>query len=141
MVRCPVFDKTDHQLTNKVRGQKIVRPLFEVEMSSGISNELAAPFTPVKSTVGSKSDTPLKALLLSNTPYHNNSVEKNKLINSLLDLIVEINLSISIVDHSALVKYTSHLNNRFRIPCRQTYTNTIIPQKVSTYNIPVPIFN
>jgi len=84
LVRCPVFDKTDHQLTNKVRGQKIVRPLFEVEMSSGISNELAAPFTPVKSTVGSKSDTPLKALLLSNTPYHNNSVEKNKLINSLL---------------------------------------------------------
>lgn len=129
MVRCPVFAKTDHQLTNKVRGQKIVRPLFEVDMSPRISNELAAPFTPVKSTVGSKSDTPLKTLLLSNTPYHSNSVEKNKLINSLLDLIVEVNLPISIVDHPALVKYTSHLNNRFRIPCRQTYTNTIIPQK------------
>ncbi len=85
--------------------------------------------TPKKSTLV-KSNTPLKTLLLSNTPYHANSVEKNKLIGLLLDMIVDLNLPISTVDQPTLVKYTSALNNRFRIPCRQTYTKTIIPQKV-----------
>ena len=86
--------------------------------------------TPKKSTLV-KSNTPLKTMLLSNTPYHANSVEKNKLIGLLLDMIVDLNLPISTVDQPTLVKYTSQLNNRFRIPCRQTYTKTIIPQKVS----------
>jgi hypothetical protein len=72
----------------------------------------------------------VKALLLSQTPYQNNSVERNKLLRLLLKLIVDMNLPISIVDHPSFIKYTSGLNNRFRIPCRQTIRNTVIPQKV-----------
>jgi hypothetical protein len=122
--------KSGIKLSNKVNGVSVTTRLIDVQMSPG-SSSCSSPdclSTPKKSGL-IRPDTPLKAMLLSNTPYHNNSVEKNKLISSLLDLIVEMNLPISIVDHPAMVRYTSNLNNRFRIPCRQTYTNTIIPQR------------
>ncbi len=131
LLRCKAFAKTDHQLSNKVRGHTVSKPLFEVEIQSNENSiQTKSTSTPTKTTL-LKSDTPLKTLLLSNTPYHDNSVEKGKMVNSLLNLIVDLNLPISIVDHPALVHYTSLLNNRFRIPCRQTYTNTIIPKRVS----------
>ena len=117
------------KLTNRTRGVS-VSSHFEVAMTNDHPPDSSEAFsTPQKSTLV-RSSTPLKSLLLSNTPYHTNSAEKCKLVGLLLDLIVDMNLPVSIVDHPALVRYSSSMNNRFRIPCRQTYTNTIIPQKV-----------
>lgn len=123
--------KTDHlracrpnlALTNKVKGVS----LFQIEMTSSSDSSgstASSPTTP-------KPNTPLKEMLLSQTPYHIHSVERNKMVYLLLQLVVDMNLPISMVDHPSFVKYSSGLNNRFKIPCRQTMTKTVIPQKVS----------
>ena len=132
LLRCPEFAKTNYQLTNKVRGLSIKRPLFQVQFNSQVSNEMEST-SPLK-TAPVNQDSPIKTFLLSDNPYPKNSVEKNKLEGLLLDVIVNMNLPISIVDHPAFIKYSSKLNNRFRIPCRQTYTKKIIPEKVKIIN-------
>ena len=119
------------KLTNKIRGVAISN-VVEVTMVNDSSDSSDSYSTPRKSNL-IKSNTPLKSLLLSNTPYHSNSAEKCKLVGLLLDLIVDMNLPISTVEHPSLVRYSSGMNNRFRIPCRQTYTNRIIPQKVCNF--------
>ncbi len=69
-------------------------------------------------------------MLLSQTPYHANSFEKNKINNLLLSLIVDTNMPLSIVDRPAFKNYSNGLNARYKTPCRQTIRNTILPQKV-----------
>lgn len=122
--------RPDIALSNKVKGLRPLKELFSVEMaSSSGSPSPSPPLTPKRDTAH-KPDTPLKTLLLSHTPYASNSVERSKLNSLLLQLVVDMNLPISTVDHPAFIKYSAGLNNRFRIPCRQTMRSTVIPQKV-----------
>jgi len=122
--------RPDVTLTNKVKALKPIKDLFSVEIASSRgSSSSSPPLTPKRDTA-LKPDTPLKAMLLSQTPYASNSVERSKLLSLLLQLVVDMNLPISTVDHPAFIKYSAGLNNRFRIPCRQTMRSTVIPQKV-----------
>jgi hypothetical protein len=132
-------------LTNKKRGMEITR-LFQVKITPESSDEASIPSTLIDQMIttpenSSIHNTGLKKMLLSGTPYRNDSIEKNRLEGSLLDLIVQMNLPISIVDHPALVKYSCQLNNRFKIPCRQTFTKTIIPKKVIFFILKKSQFN
>ena len=77
----------------------------------------------------SREDTPLKQFLLSKTQYKNNSSEHLKLIDSVINCIVKLNLPLSIVDAEPFVKLISNCNNKFRIPCRQTLSKKLIPAK------------
>ncbi len=112
-------------LTNKITSIR----KFQIDLPSSASDSSSSSQSP-PSTVKS---TPLKSMLLSHTPYPNDSNERKKILNSLLELLVDMNLPISTVDHPSFVRYSSALNNRFRIPCRQTMRSTIIPQKVCFY--------
>ena len=46
--------------------------------------------------------------------------------------VVKMNMPISIVENEAFVRFCSSMNNRFRVPCRQTLTNKIIPQQADS---------
>ena len=117
-------------LTNKVKGTTPNQRFFSVEMASSNESSSSPPSTPKKTDSSQKPETSLKTMMLSHTPYANNSAERARLISLLLQLVVDINLPISTVDHPAFIKYSAGLNNRFRIPCRQTMRSTVIPQKV-----------
>ena len=70
-------------------------------------------------------------MLLSKTPYSQDSKERNTLVDSVLTCIVKLNLPISMVDEPAFVKMLGAFNNRLRVPCRQTFRNTLIPAKAA----------
>ena len=53
----------------------------------------------------------ISAALLSKTPYKDNSMEKNKIIKKLIDLISRMNLPLSIVDDAAFKDYCAVLNS------------------------------
>ncbi len=82
--------------------------------------------TPIKK---SSVNTPIKTFLLSKTPYSIDSTERLKLIDSLINCIVKLNLPLSIVDADPFIKFISDCNNKFSIPCRQTLTKKLIPEK------------
>ncbi len=116
-------------LINNVANVRIRK--FHLDIASSTSSSSSDSLTSSQSPLSTPTkNTPLKSMLLSQTPYHNNSVERNKLLNLVLELIVDMNLPISIVDHPSFVKLTNGLNNRFKLPCRQTMRKTVIPQKV-----------
>ena len=114
-------------LTNKVNGVQVIGDNIQIKWRSSDSSGSPPSTTPSKQM----KDTPLKTMLLSKTPYQTNCVERKKLLDLLVELIVDMNMPISTVDHPSFVKYSSGLNCRFRVPCRQTMTNNIIPQAVS----------
>ena len=70
-------------------------------------------------------------ILISKMPYTQDSKERHTLVDTVVNCIVKLNLPISIVDEPAFVKMLSSFNNRLRVPCRQTFTNTLIPAKAS----------
>ena len=82
--------------------------------------------TPVKGTVLS---TPIKTFMLSKAPYASDSAERLKLVDSVINCIVKLNLPLSIVDAEPFVKLLSDCNNKFRVPCRQTLSKKLVPAK------------
>lgn len=76
-----------------------------------------------------KRNTPLKAFILSKNPFLDDSSEKIKLTGLVVDFIVKNNMPLSIVDNVHFVKLCNGLDSRYRLPCRQTMTNKIIPEK------------
>ena len=91
-----------------------------IEVDSNNTNDEFS--TPVKST-------PIKTLLLSKTPYAADNVYRLKLLDSVIECIVKLNLPLSIVYEEPFSKMLSTANNKFRLPCRQTVTKRIIPDK------------
>jgi hypothetical protein len=71
----------------------------------------------------------IKALLSSKTPYAYGSKEHIELTDSVLNCIVKMNLPISIVDEPSFIIMLSAFNNRLKLPCRQTLSKTLIPEK------------
>ncbi len=94
--------------------------LFDITFSSPTSS--AAPSS-------SSTPIPIKSFLLSRKPYSNDSLERIKLIDSVVNCIVKLNLPLSIVDEKPFIQMISDCNNRLRLPCRQTLTNKLIPAK------------
>ena len=95
-------------LSNKVLESR-PNTTFQVEISTSRQNgSNESPQADKLNATTSQPSTPLKAMLLSQSPYQANSVERNKLIN----LHVQ-------------------LHNRFKIPCRQTMRSAVVPQKVT----------
>ena len=72
---------------------------------------------------------PLKSFLLSKEPYQDNSLEKQCLNDLLVNYIVGSNQPLSIVDDPKLIKFLNKLNPKYRVPCRQTITNKLKPEK------------
>jgi len=52
-----------------------------------------------------------------------------RLIDSVVNCVVKLNLPLSIVDEEPFIKLLADCNNRFKIPCRQTLTKKLIPAK------------
>jgi len=92
------------------------------ENGSPVRSDSTTPFkvsTPV----------PIKTFLLSKTPYSADSAERLRLIDSVVNCVVKLNLPLSIVDEEPFIKLLADCNNRFKIPCRQTLTKKLIPAK------------
>ena len=98
--------------------------IFDITFSSPSSSSSTDSFkTP--------SPMPIKTFLLSKTPYGKDSAERTKLIESVLNCIVKLNLPLSIVDEKPFIQMISDCNNRLRLPCRQTVSNKLIPAKAT----------
>ncbi len=79
-------------------------------------------------------NTPLKSFLPSKASYDKNSVKSIRLVDHVLDFIVKMNMPLSIVDAKPFVNMISACNNKFRLPCRQTVTNKLVPPKAAAAN-------
>ena len=73
---------------------------------------------------------PIKTLLTAKNPYDEDSAQKRKLIDSLIDFIIKTNQPLSLVDDEYFVKMLSSFDNRLRLSLRQTVTNKLIPLKI-----------
>jgi hypothetical protein len=69
--------------------------------------------------------------LLSKAPYANDSVERARLVDHVLNFIVKMNMPLSIVDAKPFVSMISACNNKLKLPCRQTISNKLIPAKAA----------
>jgi len=87
--------RPDIPLINKVKG--LPTNIFQVAIPSSTDSSVESTTfdTPSKNLRSNNQNTPLKAMLLSNTPYQVNSVERNKLVNQLLQFIVDMDMPIS----------------------------------------------
>lgn len=94
-------------LINKFKGSQTNRIQVDMPSSSDSSVESSTFDSPCKNLRSKNQDTPLKAMLLSNSPYQVNSVERNKLVNQLIQFIVDMDMPISTVNHPSFIKYSS----------------------------------
>ena len=71
----------------------------------------------------------IKDLLLNKNHYAAGSKEKEERNDAVFDYIVKTRKPVSTVDDVWFTKLLAKFDNRYRLPCRQTFTNTIIPNK------------
>lgn len=90
-----------------------------------MKKDIHVPVLPAPKT----KDMPLKQFLLAKQPYSTNSVERNRLVDQVLNFICKMNMPLSIVDAKPFVAMISACNNKLRLPCRQTVSSKLIPAK------------
>ena len=77
----------------------------------------------------------IKSFLLSKRPYTSDCKEVQDRTEAVFNYIVKTRKPISTVDDIWFTKLLSTFDNRYRIPCRQTFTNTIIPEKFNQLKV------
>jgi hypothetical protein len=66
--------------------------------------------------------------------YYSNNIETPKsrdILNSLIAFIVATNQPLSLVDHSTFKAFVNNLNSKYKLPCRQNLTYSLIPKKAN----------
>ena len=75
---------------------------------------------------------PIKTLLTAKNPYDEDSAQKRKLIDSVIEFInnqPKTNQPLSLEDDEYFAKMLSSFDNRLGLPCRQTFTSKLIQLK------------
>ena len=113
-------------LINKQNGKSIGSNFeFDVEIKDSKNPEsIDKPITAIITNI------PIMNLLTAKNPYDEDSAQKRKLIDSLIDFIIKTNQPLSLVDDEYFVKMLSSFDNRLRLSLRQTVTNKLIPLKI-----------
>ena len=71
-------------------------------------------------------------MFVAKTPFAKNTKEYTQLMDLFINFLVKLNLPLHFVDEPAFVNMLSGFNNRFKLPCRQTMSKSIIPSKAAS---------